>query len=132
MSVHIFAVRVETFRLVAAEVHDQAAAALLDAGQPILLGTVEDLHKLAARLQRPLLTISRARADVPAWNPTPTRDSRPQPSLAAFGVRTRPVRGEELYPRAVQPAADREPGADRGPGGLAARGTVTRATERVR
>lgn len=112
MSVHIFAVRVEMFRLVAAEVHDQAAAALLDAGQPILLGTVEELHKLAARLQRPLLTISRApMRSAPAWNPTPSRPSRPQPSLAAFGARTRAARDEELYPMAVQPAADGEPGA---------------------
>ena len=62
MSVHFFAVRIETFRLVAAEIHDQAAAAMLDAGQPILLGTVEELRKLAARLRRPLLTISRAPA----------------------------------------------------------------------
>ena len=97
MSVHFFAVRIETFRLVAAEVDDRAAAALLDAGQPLLLGTVEDLSKLAARLQRPLLTISRAPTrSASAWNPMPTRTLRPQPSA--------PARGEDLYPRAVQPA----------------------------
>ena len=87
MSVHIFAVRIERLRLVAAEIHDRAAATLLDAGQPILLGTVEELNKLATRLQRPLLTISRAPThSAPQWNPMPACTFHPQPSPAP-GVR---------------------------------------------
>jgi hypothetical protein len=48
------------------------------------------------------LTISRAPTrSASAWNPMPTRTLRPQPSA--------PARGEDLYPRAVQPAADCQP-----------------------
>ena len=108
MSVHFFAIRIETHRLVAAEVHDRAAAALLDAGQQILLGTVEELGKLAARLQRPLVTISCAptRA-VPRCSTAITRVSRPEPSSAATEPRTRPAQGEDLFPMSASPASSR-------------------------
>ncbi len=110
MSVHLFAVRIETFRLVAAEIHDRAAAALLDAGQPILLGTVEELGKLAARLRRPLLTISRAPTrSAPRRNAVPTGAFRPQPSPASSGARTRTAQAEELYPVSAPPADDCRP-----------------------
>ena len=59
MTLHIFVVRVEEHRVVAAEIQDHAAAASLDAGYPVLLGTAEDLGKVARRLRRPLVTIAR-------------------------------------------------------------------------
>ncbi len=110
MSIHFFAIRIETFRVVAAEIHDGAAAALLDAGQPILLGTVEELSKLAARLGRPLLTISRAPTRlVSRRTAMPARTSPALPTPAAIGARTRTVQGEQHYPAAVQAAGDRQP-----------------------
>jgi len=72
MAVHLFALRVEPHRLVAAEITDGAAAALVDAGEPVLLGTVEELRRLAFRLRRPLVTISRAPS-----RPASKRDSGP-------------------------------------------------------
>jgi hypothetical protein len=60
MSSQYFAIRIEPTRLVAAQIDDRDAAALLDAGKPILLGTIVELGKLAERLQRQLLTFSRA------------------------------------------------------------------------
>ena len=60
MTLHYFAVRVEEHRVVAAEIDSPAAAALLDAAHPLLLGTAEDLAKVARRFRRPLVTIARA------------------------------------------------------------------------
>jgi hypothetical protein len=45
---------------VAAEIDSAAAAVLLDAAHPLLLGTAEDLAKVAQRYRRPLVTIARA------------------------------------------------------------------------
>jgi hypothetical protein len=59
MSVHIFAIQVEAERLVAAEISDSAAAILLDGGHQVFLGTIEELRKVARRLRRNLVTISR-------------------------------------------------------------------------
>jgi len=60
VSLHFFAVRVEEHRLVAAEIDPSSAAALLDAAHPLLLGTADDLAKVAQRLGFPLVTIARA------------------------------------------------------------------------
>jgi len=60
VTLHFFAVRVEEHRVVAAEIDPSAAAALLDAAHPLLLGTAEDLAKVAQRFRRPLVTITRA------------------------------------------------------------------------
>jgi hypothetical protein len=74
-----------------------------------LLGTVEELNKLATRLQRPLLTISRAPTrSAPQCNPMPACTFHPQPSPAP-GVRTRTVQGEKLYPLAVQSSGKCQP-----------------------
>lgn len=62
MPTQIFALRLEPWRLVAAEVTDEAAATLLDAGEQVLLGTFEELGSLALRLARPLVFIARASA----------------------------------------------------------------------
>ena len=62
MPTQIFALRLEPCRLVAAEVTDEAAATLLDAGEQVLLGTFEELGNLALRLARPLVFIARASA----------------------------------------------------------------------
>jgi hypothetical protein len=59
MSVHIFAIQVEAERLVAAEIGDSSAAVLLDGGHQVFLGTIEELRKVARRLRRNLVTISR-------------------------------------------------------------------------
>ena len=110
MSIQFFAVRVETFRLVAAEIHDRAAAALLDAAQPVLLGTVEDLRRLAARLRRPLVTISCApMRSAPAWNPPSVQALRPRPSQAACAAGAHAARGKALYGMAATAAEDRQP-----------------------
>lgn len=53
-----FALRIEPNRLVATEVSDRAAASL-DAGKPVLLGTVDDLRILARRIRLPLVTTAR-------------------------------------------------------------------------
>jgi hypothetical protein len=87
VTLHFYAIRVEERRLVAAEIDPPAAAVLLDAAHPLLLGTAEDLAKVAQRLRRPLVTIAR---------------SEPRPSPAA--VRTTP---ESLPPRS--PATTAEP-----------------------
>ena len=111
MSIHFFAIRIETHRLVAAEIHDRAAATLLAAGQQVLLGTVEELGKLATRLQRPLVTISRVPArSSPQRNPILARVSHPQPSPTAPEPRSRPAQREELCPVSVSPAGDRPTG----------------------
>ena len=60
VALHFYAIRVEEHRLVAAEIDSAAAASLLVAAQPLLLGTAEDLAKVAQRLRRPLVTIARA------------------------------------------------------------------------
>ena len=73
VSLHFFAVRVEEHRVVAAEVTPAVAAELLDAAQPLLLGTAEELSKLAQRLRRPLVTIARA---APLQPSSPTRTIR--------------------------------------------------------
>ena len=57
----LYALRIEPSRLVATEITDRAAAASLDAGEPVLLGNVQDLHILAQRLRLPLVTIARTR-----------------------------------------------------------------------
>ncbi len=69
MCLRSFALRIETTRLVAIEIADRAVAASLDAGEPILLGTIEDLRTVARRLQLPLVTVARAR--------TPRRQNSP-------------------------------------------------------
>lgn len=61
MCLRSFALRIETTRLLAIEVPDRAVAAALDAGEPILLGTIEDLRTVARRLNLPLVTVARAR-----------------------------------------------------------------------
>ena len=60
VTLHFYAIRCEEHRLVAAEIDPPAAAALLAAAHPLLLGTAEDLAKVAQRLNRPLVTIARA------------------------------------------------------------------------
>ena len=66
MTLHFFALRVEDQRLVAAEIDPTAAAALLDAAHPLLLGTADDLANVAQRFRRPLVTIARAEPRRPA------------------------------------------------------------------
>lgn len=84
MAPQFFALRVESHRVVAAEIPDKSAAALLDAAQPILLATPDSLAKFARKLQKPLVLISRTPArDIPWRNPaavsaaasSPTRSS---------------------------------------------------------
>ncbi len=58
MSLHIFALRTEPQWLVATEASDETAAALLDAGESIFLGTLHDLGRLAMGLDLPLITIA--------------------------------------------------------------------------
>lgn len=107
MSVQFFALGIETFRLVAAEIPDRAAAVLLDEGQPILLGTIKELHKLAARLKRPLVTIARIHHSAGQRSATPVGGFRQQPSQAALGASTRTVQDGQHLPVQVLPAADR-------------------------
>jgi hypothetical protein len=56
--IRFFAVCVEPHRIVVAEIQDRAVAAVLDSGKQVLLGTVQDLNKLAQRLGRQLVTFS--------------------------------------------------------------------------
>jgi hypothetical protein len=73
MSIPIFAIRVEADLLLAAEIDDQVAATVLDSGQPILLGTAEELADVARRLGRSLVTVAARR------NLSPLRESRSRP-----------------------------------------------------
>lgn len=66
MPLYYFALRIESHSLVAAEVSDETAAALLDRGEPLLLGTFTELGALSHRLGLPLITISRTVPAVPA------------------------------------------------------------------
>ncbi|MCL4202975.1 MAG: hypothetical protein KJ000_10780 [Pirellulaceae bacterium] len=59
MAQHLYAIRVETNRLVAAEIDPATAAQLLDRACPLLLGTAEHLARVAQRLGRPLVMIAR-------------------------------------------------------------------------
>ena len=61
MCLSFFALRIEPTRLVATEIADRAAAASLDAGEPVLYGTDEDLRRVARRLRLPLVTVARTR-----------------------------------------------------------------------
>jgi hypothetical protein len=104
MSVHFFAVRIEPFLLVAAEIDDQAAATLLDSGQTVLLGTVAELHDLAARHRRALVTISRARTRSAAQScaiPAPPLPAQPSPTVST--VRRRTDQREEIRPPVLLP-----------------------------
>jgi len=86
MTLHYFAVRVEEHRLVAAEIDSSAAAALLDAAHPLLLGTAEDLAKVAQRLKRPLVIIARAEPRRVSAAPRTAPGSFPaHPGAAASG-----------------------------------------------
>jgi len=76
MPTQIFALRLEPWRLVAAEVTDEAAATLLDAGEQVLLGTFEELGSLALRLARPLVFIARASASGGASRGTASHQAR--------------------------------------------------------
>jgi hypothetical protein len=103
----LFAVRVEEHRVVAAEVDPTAAASLLDAAQPLLLGTAEDLGKVARRFERPLVTIARAepRRSSGAARQTPAASRPPVPEPVAefsqpearglFGMRWRAGRSHD-------------------------------------
>ena len=83
MPLHFFAIRVEEHRVVAAEIDPEAAAALLDAAHPFLLGTAEDLAKVAQRFRRPLVTIARVRSQaVPAAVRTAPEPSPSRPLAA--------------------------------------------------
>ena len=83
MTLHFFAVRVEEHRVVAAEIDPSAAAALLDAAHPLLLGTAEDLAKVAQRFRRPLVTIARAEPRRSSATVQTARESLPPRPLAA-------------------------------------------------
>lgn len=110
MTVQYFAIRIETHRVVAAEIPDRSAAALLDAGQPVLLGTKADLSKLATRLHRPLLTISCSPARSAARRgPMPARVFHLPHSPAVSGARAPVAQGEERFPASTIPADDRLP-----------------------
>ncbi|MDD4270786.1 MAG: hypothetical protein GXY25_05665 [Pirellulaceae bacterium] len=94
MPTQIFALRLEPCRLVAAEVTDEAAATLLDAGEQVLLGTFEELGNLALRLARPLVFIARASAAgspgrEPRADQAPPRRSPQWPGRAAVGLAAR-------------------------------------------
>ncbi len=53
-----FAMRIDAQRLVVAEVDYLKAAALLDAGLPVFLGTAADLVRLALHLRKDLVTFT--------------------------------------------------------------------------
>lgn len=74
-----FAIRVDAQRLVVAEVDYIKAAALLDAGSPVFLGTAADLVRLALRLRKDLVTFTCA----------PASGAGAQ-SVASFGKRVAP------------------------------------------
>lgn len=57
-----FAIRIDAQRLVVAEVDYLKAAALLDAGTPVFLGTAADLVRLAMHLRKDLVTFTRSPA----------------------------------------------------------------------
>lgn len=88
MSSRLFAIHLEAHRLVAAEVGDAAGALLLDAGHQVFLGRVEELAKLARRLGRPLVTVSRATTALSRRNspPSPDPDSRDPRRVAALAA----------------------------------------------
>ena len=102
MAVHLYVVSVEKHRLVAAEVQDQAAAALLDAAQTVLLATAEDLGKVARRLRLPLVTIARS-AGRPALDARPAADEvdRLAPARVCAPVGRGDVRGTLAVGRRV-------------------------------
>jgi hypothetical protein len=77
VTLHFYAIRVEEHRLVAAEIDPPAAAALLDAAHPLLLGTAEDLTKVAQRFRRPLVTIARSEPRRPLAAVRTTPESLP-------------------------------------------------------
>ncbi len=73
----MFALRIEPDRVVAAEVSDRVAAALLDAGEHVFLGNPESLAELAHRLGRGLVTISRSIARADSGRASLQRDRQP-------------------------------------------------------
>lgn len=96
VTLHFFAIRIEERRVVAAEIEPSAAAALLDAAHPLLLGTGEDLAKVAQRFRRPLVTIARA---------------APRRSSAAASAVPNTLRPRSLAPAPVAVAGLRQPAA---------------------
>ncbi len=90
MSTRLYALRMESRQLVAAEVSDSTAARLIDGGQTVFLGTQSELIALARR-QRKSVTIL-ARQTGPGRNAASGRRApfaRPVvavPSVALAGV----------------------------------------------
>jgi len=82
VSLSYYALRVEERRVVAAEVDASVAAESLDAAQPLLLGTAEDLSRLAQRLGRPLVSIARSEPRQGSVVPRTVKES-PPPGRAA-------------------------------------------------
>lgn len=70
-NVHWYAVRMEPMRLVAAEVRDQTAAAVLDAGQPLLLATEAELIALARRRHMAVTILARQALGPRGTRPVP-------------------------------------------------------------
>lgn len=69
MANNFYAIRVDAKRLVVAEVDCHRAAALLDGGSQVFLGTAADLVRLAQHLRKDLVTFARSS---PPANPSPS------------------------------------------------------------
>ncbi len=63
MANSFYAIRVESQRVVVAEVDCLTAASLLDAGKQVFLGTAADLVRLALHLRKDLVTFTRTPAN---------------------------------------------------------------------
>ncbi len=81
MANSFYAIRVESQRVVVAEVDYLTAASLLDAGEQVFLGTAADLVRLALHLRKDLVTFTRSPATGAGRRTGVSFDNRVPPTM---------------------------------------------------